>query len=126
MPPVFDDGVDPLRSGASFSSQSTDRKTLQLCARVAEVLNLSLSGDGQDDLLIGWTIDSVVPVQGASLLMAFVTPIDPRDNTPPAVVLSRLAAAKPRLRSELARAIQRRKTPDLLFQIVRPGQEAAE
>jgi ribosome-binding factor A len=125
-PPIFDDGVDPLKSGSSYSNPSADRKTLQLCARVAEVLNLSLSGDGQDDLLIGWVVDRVVPVQGASLLMALVTPIDPRDSTAPTAVLSHLALAKPRLRSEIARAIQRRKTPDLVFQVVRPGDEVSE
>jgi len=116
-PHVFDDGVDVLKSGSS-QRQSSDRKTLQLCARVAEVLSLSLSGDGQDEMLIGWTVEAVVPVQGASLLLALVRPVDPHDSTPATSVLSHLAAAKPRLRSEIARAIQRRKTPALLFQVV--------
>jgi ribosome-binding factor A len=124
-PVIFDDGVDPLRKEVA-SGRSHDRKTLQLCARVAEVLNLSLSGDGQDELLIGWQVDHVIPVQRASLLMAVVAPIDPDDRTPASAVLARLEAAKPRLRVEIARAVQRRKTPDLMFQIVRPGQEAME
>jgi ribosome-binding factor A len=122
VPSVFDDGVDVLKSGSS-QRQSSDRKTLQLCARVAEVLSLSLSGDGQDEMLIGWTVDAVVPVQGASLLLVLVRPLDPNDSTPTTNILSHLAAAKPRLRSEIARAIQRRKTPDLLFQVVSPTTE---
>ena len=50
-------------------------------------------------------------------MLVTVTPAPSAAQPDPAVILDRLAAAHGRLRSEVAAAINRRKAPDLVFQV---------
>ena len=53
-----------------------------------------------------------------SPLMVSVSPLGFAKDFQPQVVLARLAEHTGRLRSELARAINRKKTPELVFRVV--------
>lgn len=102
-----------------------DRKTLQLCRQIADTLNYVLSGELNDDVLRNVYVDSVQPAPDASRLMVSVALIDPSDTTPADKVLHRLGLWSPRIRSEVAQSIHRRKTPELSYCVVRPEMPAA-
>jgi ribosome-binding factor A len=97
-----------------------DRKTLQLCRQIADTLNYVLSGELNDDVLRNVYVDSVQPAPDASRLLVSVALIDPNDSTPADKILHRLGLWSPRIRSEVAHSIHRRKTPELSYCVVRP------
>lgn len=108
------------RSGQAFRPQRTDRKTLQLCGQIADTLNYVLSGELDDDLLRNLYVESVRPAPDASRLLVSVAPLDAADAGRADLILSKLQIHAPRIRSEVARSIHRRKTPELSFVVVRP------
>ncbi|REJ80250.1 MAG: ribosome-binding factor A [Planctomycetota bacterium] len=107
-------------AASSGTPRRADRKTLQLCGQVADTLNYVLSGELDDDVLRNFYVDSVQPAPDASRLLVAVAPLDPSDETPPDVVIRQLEFNTPRIRSAVASAISRRKTPELSFWFVRP------
>ena len=119
-----DDGMNP----ADFFRQTknrrpTDRKTRQLCSQVADTLNQVLSGECGDDVLRGLQVLAVVPASNASQLLVVVTPLLADDPVSPTEVLDRLARASGILRSAVAAASSRRRTPKLLFQFVASAEQ---
>jgi ribosome-binding factor A len=122
-----DDGVDPremMRTSRSRSKRpgpsrpKTDRKTLQLCRQVAQTLGDVLAGRCDDAVLQGLDVVDVLPAPDASRLLVTVRPLGPEE---PGRVLERLGRASGRLRSEVAAAITRRKTPVLAFRLAAPA-----
>ena len=101
-----------------------DRKTLQLCGQVRKTLDYVLSGETGDDLLRQLYVADVVPAPDASRLLATVAPIDPRADLDFGTVMEKLGYAQPMLRSAVARAINRKKVPDLTFTLAGPPPEA--
>lgn len=95
-----------------------NRKTLQLCRQVERTLMGVLAGETGDDLLRDLLVLKVVPAPDSSRLLAFVQYQGPATTELPAI-LARLAAARRLLRAEVAAAINRRKAPDLAFQVMR-------
>ena len=99
----------------------TDRKLKQLCSQVRRTLSQFLVHEVHDELLQSLFIEDVVPAPGAGhMLVTLSVPaeleVDKKD------LLLRLENTKGALRSELARAIRRRKVPDLSFLLVKqPG-----
>src|SRR5262249_40317508 len=89
-----------------------NRKALQLCGEVARTLNLVFAECG-DDLLRELTVVSVQPAPNSSRLLVTVC----RTTADPTEVLGRLQGAHGLLRSEIAAAINRRKTPELTFRV---------
>ncbi len=113
-----------LLRGPPFSAGrgGENRKALQLCSQVADTLNYVFSGECDDELLRNLHVLSVVPAPNASQLLvtvAPVVPLQPEHNA--AEINKRLAAAAGRLRSEVAAAITRKKTPRLLFLVSAGG-----
>jgi ribosome-binding factor A len=108
------------RSESSFRPQRTDRKTLQLCGQIADTLNYVLSGELDDDLLRNLYVESVRPAPDASRLLVSVAPLDVADANRADQILQKLLIYAPRIRSEVAQSIHRRKTPELSFVVVRP------
>jgi ribosome-binding factor A len=108
------------RRGRSPSDQprQPDRKTLQMCSQVQRTLDQILSGELGDDRLRDLYVSQVVPAPDAHCLMVSVSPLGFAKDFQPQVVLARLAEHTGRLRAELARAINRKKTPELLFRVV--------
>jgi ribosome-binding factor A len=98
-------------------SPKADRKTLQLCRQVAETLGSVLAGQCDDVVLQGLDVVDISPAPDASRLLVMVRPLDPEE---PGRVLERLDRASGRLRSEVAAAITRRKTPVLAFRLAAP------
>ncbi|MFO1095576.1 MAG: hypothetical protein U0992_20075 [Planctomycetaceae bacterium] len=108
------------QSERSFQPQRPDRKTLQLCGQVADTLNYVLSGELDDDLLRNLYVESVRPAPDASRLLVSVAPLDTADANRADQILQKLLIHAPRIRSEVAQSIHRRKTPELSFVVVRP------
>ncbi len=103
---------------ASKRPERPDRKTLQMCSQVQHTLDQLLSGELGDDRLRDLYVSQVIPAPDATCLLVSVSPLGFAKDFQPAIVLARLAECTGKMRSELARAINRKKTPDLLFRIV--------
>lgn len=105
---------------ASFfgSSRGEDRKVKQLCREVHRVLTEVLSGEVSDTRIAGLLVDSVVPAPDASRLLVLV--LLPREEDDAAAIHAGLDRLKGCLRAEIAAAIQRKRTPDLAFQVLTP------
>jgi ribosome-binding factor A len=110
------DGIDP-RYDLSETGRRPGRKTLQLCGQVMETLSGVLA-EQRDGVLRDLMVSSVVPAGGGRLLVR-VAP-SPSAVREAAVILERLAQAHGALRNEVAAAINRRKAPDLIFELL-PG-----
>ena len=98
-----------------------DRKTLQLCGQVRKTLDYVLSGETGDDLLRQFYVADVIPAPDASRLLATLAPIDPHADLDAGAVMEKLGFAQPMLRSAVARAINRKKVPDLTFTLAGPA-----
>ena len=98
-------------------SGSVDRKTLQLCAQVADTLNAVLSGECDDDDLRELMVVGVVPAPHAGQLLVSVAQALPGEPLDVGLAARKLAAAGARLRQAVAEAITRRRAPALLFTV---------
>lgn len=108
------------RSGSN-SAPRPDRKTLQLCSQVQRTLDQVLSGELDDDRLRDVYVVQVTPAPDAHCLLVTVAPLGFAKDFRPEEVMARLAANSGRMRSELARAINRKKTPELMFRVAVEG-----
>ena len=121
-PPLCDllgplDGVDPRDEKQLSSRRVHNRKALQLCAEVMRTLNEVLACETGDDLLRDLLVVSVVPAPDAMHLMVTLIPSSTASSVDRQRVLERLDQAAGLLRAEVAAAIHRRKTPELVFRI---------
>ena len=114
------DFVDPefaqaLGEGASdrlSSGRQVERKARQFCRQVQRALNLALADRHADDGLNDLFVEDVSPAPDCGqLLVHVVIPADRSINE----VLSALRQDMPRLRSEVAMAITRKRAPELSF-----------
>ena len=125
---VSSGGVDPQvyfsgdeSGGRSRSSRAdrTDRRrperALQVSRQAREQLALVFAGDLRDPALTGVTVGGVRS-RGATLAVDVWLP--PDHGTAPGLVLERLQAAQGLLRSAVARAIHRKRTPRLTFRVL--------
>jgi ribosome-binding factor A len=121
-----DDGLDPhagsrLMPGARHpqgrSRTGLDRKAVQLCHQVAETLEEVLADCG-DAVLQALRVLDVEPAPDASRLLVTVA-VDglPREKLDPERVHDHLARASGYLRSEVASAITRKRTPVLVYRL---------
>ena len=112
-----DDGRDPR----DFFKKENDsgvksRKAQQLCAQVAETLQ-QLLGESGDELLQSLQVIDVAPAPDASQLLVIVAPAIGATLCADEA-LAVLARAGGWLRSELATAITRKRTPRLVFRAI--------
>lgn len=120
--------VDPAFAEALEGSRSSRRgercakqeqKAMQLCRQVQRVLNLTLAGECGDDLLRDLYVAEVLPAPDAGhLLVRVVVP----DGAGMVEVLQRLERVSAKLRAEVARAITRKRAPELSFIPVAGGE----
>lgn len=101
------DGQDPRWDGAG-RKQVINRKALQLCAQVADTLNVMLPGCA-DACLRNAYVESVVPAPDSQHLLVTVVTAE-QSGTGEA-----LQRACGRMRNEIAEAIHRKKVPQLRF-----------
>ena len=109
------DFAQALGGGSSdrFSSgRQAERKARQFCRQVQRALNLALADRHSDDGLNDLFVEDVSPAPDCGqLLVHVVIPADRSINE----VLSALRQDMPRLRSEVAMAITRKRAPELSF-----------
>ena len=121
-----DDGVDPRQW---FRSPRIRRKenhrTQRLCSQVGETIDLVLAGEFGDQLLHNLRVVRVTPCPDISRLLVTIHSDVPPDTATPDEILGRLEKVTGRLRSEVANAITRKRTPQLVFQIDRGETERA-
>lgn len=114
-----EDGLDPRLTSRVGEGRKGDRKARQLCGQAAEALSLALAQSG-DPVLQGLVVVAVEPAPDASRLLATIaTP--PTGEVEPGEALVHLERASGRLRTEVAAAITRRKSPGLAFRVAVPG-----
>jgi ribosome-binding factor A len=118
-----DDGLDPRYDKHGRPGRVKNRKALQLCAQVAETLRSVLAGECGDAVLRDLTVESVVPAPTSARLLVTLSQAPPA-TAPIEEVLARLHRAHGLLRSQVAAAITRRRTPDLLFRVLLPSEAA--
>ena len=111
---------DHSQAGRHEPAVQHDRRTLQMCGEVRRTLDLVMTGECDDEVLRGLYVQSVVPAPDAAHLLVTVSPLDPRDGTPPHTVLQHLQIFAGKLRTAVAESINRRKAPDLMFNIAVP------
>lgn len=106
------DGLDPRdEPRAGTSPRRPARKRSQLCRQVAETLNEALASQ-RDDALRDLEVIAVEPGPDPTRLLVTVRPL-PGAPDDPAALLDRLERARGRLRTEIAAAITRRRTPEI-------------
>jgi ribosome-binding factor A len=117
-----EDGLEPRNGWHEPQERVANRKALQLCGQVARTLSCVLSGECGDDVLREIIVEAVQPVPNTSRLLVTVTLAPSAAGVEPATVLQHLHSASGMLRSEVAAAIHRRKTPELVFRVVTRGE----
>jgi ribosome-binding factor A len=101
--------------------KSYDRKTGQLCAQVQRTLAFLLETECADDCLQGFYVESVTPHPNAARLLVVLRQWDHSRAFDLRMVLGRLAELKGYWRTEIGGAINRKKTPDLAFEVLLDG-----
>lgn len=110
--PDFIDALDENESTNRSSRRQIERKTQQFCRQVQRALNFALAegsvGEGIESLFA----EEVSPAPDCGcLLIHVVIPL----RLSVAEVMAALRRETPRLRSEVARAITRKRAPELCF-----------
>lgn len=104
----------PSNYGVGSMQPPGSRKDSQLCHQVSEALSLALTCSA-DAVLRDLTVVSVSPAPDTSRLL--VT-IEAGEGVEHDFVLDKLQVARGYLRSEVAGAIHRKRTPELMFRIL--------
>ena len=100
-------------NGARMSqSRQGERKARQFCRQVQRALNLALADRYEDDGLNELFVDDVTPAPDCGHLLVHV--VVPADRSV-AEALGSLRRDAPRLRSEVASSISRKRAPELSF-----------
>jgi len=99
-------------SDSLSSGRQSERKARQFCRQVQRALNLALADRHADDGLNELFVEDVSPAPDSGHLLVHV--VIPADR-PVADVLGALRRDAPRLRSEVAAAITRKRAPELSF-----------
>jgi ribosome-binding factor A len=116
-----DDGVDPREFFEPIRKRDTARrKSKQLCRQVQKTLDLVFSGETRDELLGDLHVVSVTSSEDSTALLVTVIADVPSDCFDRAQIEARLAKMAGRLRSEVAGAITRKRTPLLVFHLLGP------
>jgi ribosome-binding factor A len=107
--------TEALRDSSSHglsSARQGERKTRQFCRQVQRALNLALADGDVDDGLNDLFVEEVSPAPDCGRLLVHV--VIPA-NRPVLDALAALRRDAPRLRSEVAMAITRKRAPELSF-----------
>ena len=93
------------------------RKARQLCEQVAQALDHALAWVCGDPILNALSVVAVEPAPDASRLLVRLVVVDPECGATLQEILSRLAAARGLLRTQVAAAIHRKGVPEVVFHI---------
>lgn len=114
-----EDGLDPRIYFRARAERKPNRKVLQLCSAVAQAVGYALAWDTGDELLSSLFVEAVVPAPDAGRLLVTVSV---PSGAHPEQVLARLRGVTPKLRAAVAEAVQRRRVPELTFQVALRGE----
>jgi ribosome-binding factor A len=112
LDPEFVDALYEDDSGNRSSHRQAQRKAQQFCRQVQRALNLALADSHAIDDVSGLFVDDVSPAPDCGRLLVQV--VIPGDRSV-AAALGALRREAPRLRSEVAKAITRKRAPELVF-----------
>ncbi len=115
------DGLGPDEFFESSRRRSCERKTHQLCAEVERTLVLLLAAESADVCLQDLYVEAVEPAPNASRLLVVLRPWSPDASHDLKAVLARLGEVNGYWRAQVAAAINRKKVPDLVFQVLPAG-----
>lgn len=101
-----------------FAAASADRKSLSLCAQVRRAIELAIGVDCRDEVLIDLIVLDVWPDPTTRRLRVWLRGPAGMDAGERENILRRLAAARGFLRSQVAEAIHRKRTPELAFELL--------
>lgn len=113
-----DDCIDPqeyFKPGRQLGK--ADKKARQLCRQAAHTLDFVLA-DCDDESMQSLLVASVQPAPDSSRLLVMVEANVPPDQFDRSFLLAGLQSQTPRLRAELARSINRKRVPNLIFNVV--------
>ena len=112
----MDPGFAQALGGGTFdrfsSGRQAERKARQFCRQVQRALNLALADRHSDDGLSDLFVEDVSPAPDCGQLLVHV--VVPAQR-PVAEALAALRQDAPRLRSEVAATITRKRAPELSF-----------
>ncbi|MGO8788633.1 MAG: ribosome-binding factor A [Terriglobia bacterium] len=100
------------KSENSSSSRQAQRKAQQFCRQVQRALNLALAESSSDESLASLFVEGVSPAPDCGRLLVHV--LVPTGYAI-AEAIGTLRRNAPRLRSEVAMAITRKRAPELMF-----------
>jgi ribosome-binding factor A len=103
-----------------FPDRQVSRKTLQLCRQVAETLSMVLA-EMPEDVLRDLMVEDVRPAPDSSQLLVVLRPAPSALRFDAVRALEQLQTVAKDLRMEVAAAINRRRAPTLLFQVLAAG-----
>jgi len=112
-----EDGIDPREFLRGYARKKGGRKTLQLCAQIAETLNYAFAAVCNNDIVRELGVVSVQPAPDESRLLVTVSP-SLNDACDPLEILEQLSAVHGKLRAEIANSIHRKKVPELTFRVL--------
>jgi ribosome-binding factor A len=115
MDQMFVEALTAAGGSSASRERQGERKTRQLCRQVQRAVNLALADGGADvdDLFV----EDVTAGAGGPLLLHVVVPADRSVSE----ALAALQRVTPRLRCDVARAITRKRAPELAFVPVSGG-----
>jgi ribosome-binding factor A len=116
------DGVrlepDEARFFFDLESVRPDHRVRSLCRQALEAVSLALADADLDERLDGAWVVSVDPAPGPERLLVSLALPGGSTGTEAEGALQALVEKRPWLRWELARAIHRKRVPDLAFRVV--------
>ena len=117
------DGVDPRLEKKAKQYRTQRDKPNYSALRLGEQIHNTLVdtlGQSPDSLLASFSVGAVEPSVSGTTFIVQVYSIDPSLEYDIDEVKALLKAAKPKLRSEVARAVSRKKAPDFRFEVLPP------
>jgi ribosome-binding factor A len=119
----LDDEADPGRYfGASRRSRRTDWKTAQLCRQAERAAALTLSELSGCEALAASAVATVAPAPDASRLRVTVVLPPGRTSAEREEAAAALRSRAGLFRAEVARAICRKRAPEIVFDVWRGGE----
>ena len=117
------DGIDPREEKkkclAHGSNDRRDFLALRLASQIRDILNLAILQYG-DPLLASFVVGTVEPSAARGNFVVQLYSVNHSDDYDPSQVKAILNEIKPMLRAEVAKGVNRKKTPDFKFDVLPP------
>ena len=110
--------------------EKPDYHTAALCKQVRRAVAMTLMGECSDEILQSLVVDEVLPAPNAGRLLVRVLLRADTAAGPPRIgvidVLQRLSQVHGLLRARVGESIVRKRTPELIFDVIPVGPEPGE